>query len=373
MSRPRMKGGVTPSRLCTCASGGGAGMLDGLAGPGPEGAVAQAAAKAATPRAAAVLALGKNGARVDDLRKPMNNPSTKPDETGPDEIGRDRKGARSPSPPLETGLYVVATPIGNLRDITLRALDILAGVGRVYAEDTRVARKLLDAYGLKPRLSAYHDHSGETVREDVLAALGAGESVALISDAGTPLVSDPGYKLVRAAIGAGFRVFPIPGASALLAALVAAGQPTDRFLFAGFLSAKSGARRAELTELADIDASLVFYETGPRLADALAAMAEALGPRPAAVARELTKLFEETRRDTLDALAAHYARAGAPKGEIVVVVGPPLAVEVDDEALDAFLRDALSRGGVKEAASEAAKALGVPRKRAYQRALELKA
>lgn len=302
----------------------------------------------------------------------MSNPSN-PDETGPDEIGRDRKGARAASPPPETGLYVVATPIGNLRDITLRALDILAGVSRVYAEDTRVARKLLDAYGLKPRLAPYHDHSAEAAREEVLDALRAGESVALISDAGTPLVSDPGYKLVRAAIAEGFRVFPIPGASALLAALVTAGQPTDRFMFAGFLSAKQGARRAELAELAEIDASLVFYESGPRLADALADMADVLGARPAAMARELTKMFEETRRDTLPVLAAHYAEAGGPKGEIVIVVGPPLDIEVTEEALDAFLRAALTRGGVKEAASEAAKTLGVPRKRAYQRALELKA
>jgi 16S rRNA (cytidine1402-2'-O)-methyltransferase len=298
----------------------------------------------------------------------MNNPSSDPDE-----IGRDRKGARSPSPPPETGLYVVATPIGNLRDITLRALDILAAVGRVYAEDTRVARKLLDAYGLKPRLGSYHDHNAEAARAEILAALHAGESVALISDAGTPLVSDPGYKLVRAVIADGFRVFPIPGASALLAALVTAGLPTDRFLFAGFLSSKPGARRAELAELAETDASLVFYETGPRLAETLADMAEVLGPRPAAVARELTKMFEETRRETLSALAAHYAESGAPKGEIVLIVGPPLEAEITDDALDAFLRDALARGGVKEAASEAAKALGVPRKRAYQRALELKA
>ncbi len=303
----------------------------------------------------------------------MSNPSTNPDEPGPDEIGRDRKGARSASPPLETGLYVVATPIGNLRDITLRALDILAGVGRLYAEDTRVARKLLDAYGLKPRLAAYHEHNAEAARADIVAALHAGESVALISDAGTPLVSDPGYKLVRAVLAEGFRVYPIPGPSALLAALVTAGLPTDRFMFAGFLPAKQGARRGELAALADIDASLVFYESGPRLAEALADMAEALGPRPAAVARELTKMFEETRRDSLPALAAHYAEAGAPKGEIVVVVGPPLEVEVTPEALDAFLREALERGGVKEAASEAAKRLGVPRKRAYTRALELKA
>lgn len=297
----------------------------------------------------------------------MNNPSQDPEE-----IARDRIGARESSPPPETGLYVVATPIGNLRDITLRALDILGGVNRVFAEDTRVARKLMDAYGLKPRLAAYHEHNAEAAREEILDALGRGESVALISDAGTPLVSDPGFKLARAVIEAGHRVFPIPGASASLAALVVSGLPSDRFLFAGFLPNKQGARKATLTELADVDATLILYETGPRLAESLADMADVLGARPAAVARELTKMFEETRRDTLDVLAAHYAEAGGPRGEIAVVIGPPLAKgEVSEEALDAFLLKALPRG-VKDAAAEAARALGVPRKRAYQRALELK-
>lgn len=297
----------------------------------------------------------------------MSNPSSDPTENA-----RDRIGARESSPPLEAGLYVVATPIGNLRDITLRALDVLAGVDRLYAEDTRVARKLLDAYGLRPRLAAYHEHNADVAREEILSALQQGERVALISDAGTPLVSDPGYKLVRGVIEAGRRVFPIPGASALLAGLVVSGLPSDRFLFAGFLSAKQGARRAALQELAEIDATLILYETGPRLAESLADMAQMLGPRPAAIARELTKMFEEARRETLPALAAHYAKAGAPKGEIVVVVGPPLPKgEVSDEALDAFLANALARG-VKEAASEAARALRVPRKRAYARALELK-
>jgi 16S rRNA (cytidine1402-2'-O)-methyltransferase len=266
---------------------------------------------------------------------------------------------------------VVATPIGNLRDITLRALDILAGVSRVYAEDTRVARKLLDAYGLKPKLGAYHEHNAEMARGEILAALAAGESVALISDAGTPLVSDPGFKLARAAIEAGHRVFPIPGASALLAGLVVSGLPSDRFLFAGFLPAKQGARRTVLAELADVDATLIVYESGPRLAESLADMAEMLGARPAAVARELTKLFEETRRGTLAELAAHYAKAGAPKGEIVVIIGPPAETDVSDEALDALLANELQHG-VKEAAQRAADTLGVPRKRAYARALALK-
>lgn len=285
---------------------------------------------------------------------------------------RDRIGARSASPPAEPGLYVVATPIGNLRDITLRALDILAGVDRVYAEDTRVARKLLDAYGLKPSLGAYHEHNAEAARAEILAALAAGERVALISDAGTPLISDPGFKLTRSAIEAGHRVIPIPGASAVLAGLVVSGLPSDRFLFAGFLPVKQTARRAVLAELSAVDATLIFFEAGPRLAESLADMGACLGARPAAVARELTKMFEEARRDDLPTLAAHYARAGAPKGEIVVVVGPPLPQpEVSDEALDAFLRNVMSLG-VKEAAIAAARALGVARKRAYARALTLK-
>ncbi|MGD9981674.1 MAG: 16S rRNA (cytidine(1402)-2'-O)-methyltransferase [Hyphomonadaceae bacterium] len=297
----------------------------------------------------------------------MSNPSTDPKESG-----RDRMSARESSPPLEAGLYVVATPIGNLRDITLRALDILAAADRVYAEDTRVAMKLLDAYGLKPKLASYHEHNAEAVRDLILDALGRGESVALISDAGTPLVSDPGFKLARAAIEAGYRVYPIPGASALLAGLVVSGLPTDRFAFAGFLPTKQAARRAALAEFADSDTTLIFYETGPRLADSLADMADVFGPRPAAVARELTKMFEETRRGPLPELAAHYGEAGAPKGEIVVVVGPPLPRgEVSDDELDAFLGSVLARG-VKEAASEAARELGVPRRRAYARALALK-
>lgn len=327
------------------------------------GAVAQAAMKAASETTAPVFKLGASRAGGDDLPNTMSNP---------DEFAPDRIGARQPSPPLEVGLYVVATPIGNLRDISLRALDILGAAARVYAEDTRVARKLLDAYGLRPRLSAYHEHNAEAARGEILAALAAGESVALISDAGTPLVSDPGFKLVRAAIEAGHRVFPIPGASALLAGLVTSGLPTDRFLFAGFLPAKQGARRAALEDLADVDATLIFYETGPRLAESLADMHAAFGPRPAAVARELTKLFEKTRRDGLDVLAAHYAQAGAPKGEIVVVIAPPAAkADASDEEIDAFLADVLSEG-VKQAAARAAEALGVSRKRAYARALALK-
>ncbi|MGE3142271.1 MAG: 16S rRNA (cytidine(1402)-2'-O)-methyltransferase, partial [Hyphomonadaceae bacterium] len=265
------------------------------------------------------------------------------------EPAADPKEARSPRPsgksppdsPLEPGLYVVATPIGNLRDITVRALDVLAGAARIYAEDTRVARKLLDAYAIATPLSAYHDHSAPALREAIVAAIGRGEALALVSDAGTPLISDPGFKLARAVIEAGARVFPVPGASALLAALVGAGLPTDRFFFAGFAPAKAGARRAWLEDLAAIPATLVFYETGPRLAESLADMAAAFGPRPAVIARELTKMFEEFRRDDLASLAASYA-AAPPKGEIVVLVeGPPEAPPTDEATLDAFLREAL--------------------------------
>jgi 16S rRNA (cytidine1402-2'-O)-methyltransferase len=311
--------------------------------------------------------LGVTAGRADDLADAMSNPSSDPEATEAEPTE-----TRAERPSLDAGLYIVSTPIGNLRDITLRALDVLASVNRVYAEDTRVARKLFDAHGLKTRLSSYHEHNAEGARADILGALDRGESVALISDAGTPLVSDPGFKLVRAAIEAGHVVIPIPGASAALAALVVAGLPSDRFMFAGFLPPKSGARRTALAELTGIDATLIIYETGPRLAASLTDMAEVLGPRPAAIARELTKLFEETRRGQLSELAAHYHGAGPPKGEIVVVISPPEAqAEITDEALDAFLLPLLAEGA-REAAAIAAQDLGVPRKRAYARALVLK-
>jgi 16S rRNA (cytidine1402-2'-O)-methyltransferase len=370
-----MKGGVTPSCVSTVVpvvgGGGGGGSVEGPGGGGTcVGAVAQAAMNAAKLSAAPNLSLetlGARAAKADDCFPAMNDPSSK---SPADQIAADRIGAREASPPLEAGLYVVATPIGNLRDITLRALDILGAANAVYAEDTRVARKLMDAYDLRPKLAAYHEHNAEAARGDILEALGRGESIALISDAGTPLVSDPGYKLVRAVIDAGHRVFPIPGASASLAALVVSGLPTDRFHFAGFMPSKQSARRSALETLASIDATLILYETGPRLADSLADMAAVLGPRDAVIARELTKFFEEARRDTLDALAAHYFDAPQPKGEIVVVIGPPPeAAEASDEVLDAYLADALTRMSVKEAAQAAASELRVARNRAYTRAL----
>lgn len=288
-------------------------------------------------------------------------------------IAPDPSRVQRSRPPLEPGLYIVATPIGNLRDITLRALDVLAGADVIAAEDTRVTRKLLSAHGLSGRLVAYHEHNAASQEGALMETLNQGGTVALVSDAGTPLVSDPGARLVAAAIAAGVRVFPIPGASASLAALCAAGLPSERFLFVGFLPPKSGARRAALDDITDTHATLIFYETGPRLADCLADLAAVLGDRDAAVARELTKLFEEFRRGSLGALAAHYANAEAPKGEIVVLVGPPAPQEdASDAALDALLARLLESLSVKEAAALAAEALNAPRKRAYARALALK-
>lgn len=278
-----------------------------------------------------------------------------------------------PAAMLAPGLYVVSTPIGNMRDITLRALDVLGAADEVLAEDTRVAGKLMSAYGLKVRLSPYHDHNGAERRPALLKALQAGARIALISDAGTPLVSDPGWKLAHEALEAGIRVFPIPGASAMLAGLVASGLPSDKFLFAGFLPPKSGARRAAAEALKAVPGTLIFYESGPRLADALADLAAVLGERQAAVARELTKMFEETRRGSLNELAAHYAEAGAPRGEIVLLVGPPGDEAVTPERLDAALRDALADQPTKAAANAVAEAFGLPKREVYQRALQLKA
>jgi 16S rRNA (cytidine1402-2'-O)-methyltransferase len=273
--------------------------------------------------------------------------------------------------PLAPGLYVVATPIGNLRDITLRALDVLAAADLVLAEDTRVAAKLLGAFGLQARLERYDEHGAERTRPKALAALAEGGRVALVSDAGTPLVSDPGYRLVREAAAAGHAVFPIPGASALLAGLSVAGLPTDRFLFAGFPPPRSGARKSFLAELAGIRATLVFFEGGPRLADSLADMAQVLGDREAVVCRELTKLYETVVRGRLSELAAD-PRFAAPKGEIVVLVGPGREAQATAEDADAALADALARLSPADAAAEVARALGLPRRDLYRRAMTLK-
>jgi 16S rRNA (cytidine1402-2'-O)-methyltransferase len=274
--------------------------------------------------------------------------------------------------PLAPGLYVVATPIGNLRDITLRALDVLARADLVLAEDTRVTGKLLSAFGLSAKLERHDEHGAERARPKALQALADGGRVALVSDAGTPLVSDPGYRLVREAAQAGHPVVPIPGASALLAGLSVAGLPTDRFLFAGFPPPKSAARRSFLAELAGVRATLVFFEGGSRLKASLADMAEVLGAeREAVVCRELTKLYETVVRAPLAALAAD-PRFEAPKGEIVVLVGPGREVEASPADADAALAEALGRLKPADAAAEVAKALGLPRRDLYRRALALK-
>ena len=271
------------------------------------------------------------------------------------------------------GLYIVATPIGNLRDITLRALDLLTAADLVACEDTLVTAKLMAHYGLgAPRLP-YHEHNAEQMRPRLIERLKAGAIVALVSDAGTPLISDPGYKLVRAAIAEGIAVTALPGASSAMAGLVLSGLPSDRFLFAGFLPPKSAARQRTLAELVELRATLIFFETAPRLAASLADMASVFGERPAAVARELTKLFEEVRRAPLGTLAAHYRDNGPPKGELMVLVGPPeeAAAIPDDEAIDAALNAALATMSVKDASSAVAQATGQPRRLVYQRALAL--
>ena len=271
--------------------------------------------------------------------------------------------------PLDPGLYIVATPIGNLGDLTRRAVDTLQGVDRILAEDKRVTAKLLRHIGATAPMTAYHDHSDERLREQIVAELDT-KAIALVSDAGTPLISDPGFKLVRAARAAGAAVHTLPGPCAAIAALTLSGLPTDRFLFAGFLPAKAGPRAGAIAELAAIRASLVFYESGPRLGEALAALSDGLGERDAAVVREISKLHEETVTAPLADLAARYAETSV-KGEIVIVIGPPPEQEpASDDALDDALDKALATLTPSRAAAAVAEQLGIPRKRAYARALE---
>lgn len=268
-------------------------------------------------------------------------------------------------------LYLVATPIGNLGDMTFRAVETLRSAALIACEDTRVSGVLLRHFGIQVPSIPYHDHNGAEQRPVIVQALAEGRSVALISDAGTPLISDPGYKLVTAAIEAGHRVVPIPGPSSVMTALMAAGLPTDQFFFAGFLPAKAQARADAIARLRGIPASVVAFETGPRLAASLAALAEGLGPRAACVARELTKLHEEFRRGTLTQLAEHYATHGAPKGEIVLVIGPPEETTIHAEDAEALLRTALETRSLKNAASDVAQLTGLPRQQLYQLALTI--
>jgi 16S rRNA (cytidine1402-2'-O)-methyltransferase len=269
------------------------------------------------------------------------------------------------------GLYLVATPIGNLRDITLRALELLASADVIACEDTRVTRKLTERYGIDTPLTPYHEHNAAQARPKLLARLAAGQTVALVSDAGTPLISDPGYKLVRAVCEAGHTVTVLPGASAVLAALSIAGLPTDRFFFEGFLPAKQAARQKRIAVLANIPATLVLFESGSRVAAMLAELGAAFGNRKAAVCRELTKLHEEVKRGDIEALAHEYAAGAETRGEFVVVVAPPREDEEKADDVDDMLRQALTRVSVKDAVGEVALATGRPRREVYQRALVL--
>jgi len=280
-------------------------------------------------------------------------------------------GAALEAPALPGGLYLVATPIGNLGDVSLRALETLAAADVIACEDSRVTRKLAEHYGIATPLTPYHEHNAAEARPKLLARLAGGQAVALVSDAGTPLISDPGYKLVRAASEAGHVVAAVPGASAVLTALGVAGLPTDRFFFEGFLPPKQAARQKRIAQLAIIPATLVLFESGPRLAAALADLAAGMGPRPAAICRELTKLHEEIRRDDLAGLARHYAAGGETRGEIVIVVAPPPGEAENAADVDELLRDALHRVSVKDAVGEVALATGRPRREVYQRALAL--
>jgi 16S rRNA (cytidine1402-2'-O)-methyltransferase len=272
---------------------------------------------------------------------------------------------------LPPGLYIVATPIGNLSDLSPRAAEVLAGVDLIAVEDSRVTAKLLNHIGVKRPMLPYHDHNAERVRPQLLERMRGG-AVALVSDAGTPLISDPGYKLVRDARAAGIAVTTIPGPCAVVAALTLAGLPTDRFLFLGFLPAKAAAKAAAIAEVAAVRATLVLYESGPRLSATLEALRQGLGERDAAVAREISKKFEETVTGSLSELVGRYAET-PPKGEIVIVVEPPGEPEAaGEEDVDEALREAMGRLSPSRAAAEVAEKLGVPKRRAYERALQLK-
>ena len=293
-----------------------------------------------------------------------------PSSAGP---GYTAFGLRAEAEPIRPGLHVVATPIGNLGDISFRALATLAAADLVIAEDTRVTKTLLAHYGITTPLFAYHEHNADSVRPQLIARLVTGQALALVSDAGTPLISDPGFRLVAEALKREIAVTSIPGASAVLAGLVVAGLPTSRFFFEGFLPPKSAARRQRIAELAAIPGTLVFFESPRRVAGLLEDLAAVLGPRDAAIARELTKMFEAVKRGTLPALAAELADGEALRGEIVVLVGPPQegVPTLDGVAIDARIRTALETLSVKDAASVVSGETGQPRRKIYARAVEL--
>jgi 16S rRNA (cytidine1402-2'-O)-methyltransferase len=326
-----------------------------------------------------------SGGKVSGGRR---EPSRRPEESKPDHISQpisaaagsaagDLAAAAAPAAIAAEpapGLYLVATPIGNLGDVTLRALAVLRGVDRILCEDTRITARLLARYGIAKPLSRYDDHNAAAARPAILAALRSGERLALVSDAGTPLVSDPGYKLVQAAIAENLPVSAVPGPSAALTALILSGLPPDAFWFEGFLPSRGAARRRRLEGLATLDGTLIFFESAGRLADSLADMADLLGDRKAAVARELTKLHEEVRRGPLDELACHYRATGPPRGEAVVIIGPPERPPIEDDAeIEGRLRAALAEVGVREAATKLAADSGLPRRELYRRALAIAA
>lgn len=298
-----------------------------------------------------------------------------PPETAPTLLHISTNRGLNVSKPLAPGLYLIATPIGNLGDISQRALQTLAACDVIACEDSRATARLLQHYGVHVPRIAYHEHSSPTMREAILQRLAEGQRVGLVSDAGTPLISDPGFKLVRDAIARGVYVSALPGPAAPLMALILSGLPCDRFFFQGFLPPKGAARRSLLASLAGIEATLIFFESARRLPKCLEDMAQMLGERPAAVARELTKMFEEVRRGALSTLRDYYLAEGPPKGEVVIVVGPKAqdnsgAINHEKE-LDDRLRDALVSLRLKEAVAQVAAITGLPRKQVYARALSL--
>jgi 16S rRNA (cytidine1402-2'-O)-methyltransferase len=319
----------------------------------------------------------------DEISGERREPSRGSDRSKPDDAaavgaggaaaGLSAAAAAVAAEPASPGLHLVATPIGNLGDVSLRALAVLRGVDRIYCEDTRVTARLLARYGIATPLARYDDHNAPAMRPTILAALRRGERLALVSDAGTPLICDPGYKLVRAAIAENLPVTAAPGPSAALTALILSGLPPDAFLFAGFLPPRRAARRRALTRRGALEATLIFFESAARLAETLADMAEILGSRSAAVARELTKLHEDIRRGALDDLARHYRETGPPRGEAVIVVGPPEPGIRDGPEIDARLRTALGECGLRAAAAKLAAETGLSRRELYRRALEIEA
>ncbi len=289
----------------------------------------------------------------------MKSDPTQKDRRTPEEVS------------LKPGLYLVPTPIGNLRDLTFRALDVLSGVDLIVCEDTRVTGKLLKAFGLKKPMRVYNDHATEKDRGNIVKVIEEGESVALVSDAGTPLISDPGYKLVRQIIQDGYEVTALPGANALLPALQLSGLPSDMFTFVGFLPARSGPRRAVLEKCVDKTGTLICYETGPRLEESLKDIQKVLGDRPIAIARELTKLYEEVRRDKISVLLDQVKTEGAPKGEIVLVIGENKNETIAPETIEGQLKEALKTMSLRDAAELVAGATGKPKKTIYMLALKL--